>query len=73
MGAHMARNLSRAGHEVTLWNRTAAKAGEPGLAGMARPLLDGGWGAQISRMKGLTSSSRMRRRVACSSPRGTTT
>ncbi|PQO22265.1 NAD(P)-dependent oxidoreductase [Rhodobacteraceae bacterium WD3A24] len=30
MGAHMARNLSRAGHEVTLWNRTAAKAGELG-------------------------------------------
>ena len=26
MGAHMARNLSRAGHKVTLWNRTPGKA-----------------------------------------------
>ncbi|WP_101066625.1 NAD(P)-binding domain-containing protein [Roseovarius salinarum] len=26
MGAHMARNLSRAGHEVTLWNRSPDKA-----------------------------------------------
>jgi 3-hydroxyisobutyrate dehydrogenase-like beta-hydroxyacid dehydrogenase len=26
MGAHMARNLSRAGHDVTLWNRTLPKA-----------------------------------------------
>lgn len=26
MGAHMARNLSRAGHEVTLWNRSPGKA-----------------------------------------------
>lgn len=27
MGAHMARNLSRAGHDVTLWNRSRGKAG----------------------------------------------
>ena len=26
MGVHMARNLSRAGHEVTLWNRSPDKA-----------------------------------------------
>ena len=26
MGVHMARNLSRAGHDLTLWNRSAAKA-----------------------------------------------
>ncbi len=26
MGAHMARNLLKAGHAVTVWNRTAAKA-----------------------------------------------
>ena len=26
MGAHMARNLSRAGHDVTLWNRSIGKA-----------------------------------------------
>ncbi|MBF9031442.1 NAD-binding protein [Rhodobacterales bacterium HKCCE3408] len=26
MGAHMARNLSRAGHDLTLWNRTPDKA-----------------------------------------------
>jgi len=26
MGGHMARNLSRAGHDLTLWNRTADKA-----------------------------------------------
>lgn len=26
MGAHMARNLSHAGHDVTLWNRTTEKA-----------------------------------------------
>ena len=26
MGAHMARNLSRAGHELTLWNRSPEKA-----------------------------------------------
>lgn len=26
MGAHMARNISRAGHDVTLWNRTLPKA-----------------------------------------------
>ncbi|MGB3179416.1 MAG: NAD(P)-dependent oxidoreductase [Albidovulum sp.] len=26
MGAHMARNLSRAGHELTLWNRSRDKA-----------------------------------------------
>jgi len=28
MGRHMARNLLRAGHDVTVWNRTAAKADE---------------------------------------------
>ena len=28
MGGHMARNLSRAGHDVTVWNRTLAKAEE---------------------------------------------
>ena len=26
MGAHMARNLHRAGHTVTVWNRTLSKA-----------------------------------------------
>ena len=26
MGAHMARNLARAGHDVTLWNRSRDKA-----------------------------------------------
>lgn len=26
MGTHMARNLARAGHDLTLWNRTADKA-----------------------------------------------
>jgi 3-hydroxyisobutyrate dehydrogenase len=26
MGAAMARNLARAGHEVTVWNRTREKA-----------------------------------------------
>jgi len=26
MGAHMARNLVRAGHGLTVWNRTAGKA-----------------------------------------------
>ena len=26
MGSHMARNLHRAGHTVTVWNRTLAKA-----------------------------------------------
>lgn len=26
MGAHMARNLARSGHDLTLWNRTPAKA-----------------------------------------------
>jgi 3-hydroxyisobutyrate dehydrogenase-like beta-hydroxyacid dehydrogenase len=26
MGAHMARNLVAAGHDVTVWNRSAAKA-----------------------------------------------
>ena len=26
MGGPMARNLVRAGHEVTIWNRTEAKA-----------------------------------------------
>ncbi|SDL49823.1 NAD(P)-binding domain-containing protein [Aliiruegeria lutimaris] len=26
MGANMARNLSRAGHDVTLWNRSPGKA-----------------------------------------------
>lgn len=31
MGLHMARNLARAGHEVTAWNRTRSKA-EPLLA-----------------------------------------
>ncbi|SIT04796.1 3-hydroxyisobutyrate dehydrogenase [Roseivivax lentus] len=31
MGAHMARNLARAGHDVTLWNRSAAKAHELAL------------------------------------------
>jgi 3-hydroxyisobutyrate dehydrogenase len=34
MGAPMARNLARAGHEVRVWNRTRAKA-EP-LADDAR-------------------------------------
>jgi len=28
MGSHMARNLLRAGHEVTVWNRTLSKADE---------------------------------------------
>lgn len=28
MGSHMARNLLRAGHEVTVWNRTLSKAEE---------------------------------------------
>lgn len=28
MGAHMVRNLVRAGHDVTVWNRTASKAYE---------------------------------------------
>ena len=28
MGSHMARNLLRSGHEVTVWNRTLAKAEE---------------------------------------------
>ena len=28
MGSHMARNLLRAGHDVTVWNRTLAKAEE---------------------------------------------
>ena len=26
MGSHMARNLLRAGHDVTVWNRTPSKA-----------------------------------------------
>ncbi len=41
MGAPMARNLARAGHLVTLWNRTAEKAvrlaGELGVAAAASP------------------------------------
>src|SRR5215471_3236786 len=28
MGSHMARNLLRANHEVTVWNRTPSKAEE---------------------------------------------
>ena len=28
MGLHMARNLLRAGHDVTVWNRTLSKADE---------------------------------------------
>src|SRR5215469_10619713 len=28
MGSHMARNLLRAGHDVTVWNRTLSKAEE---------------------------------------------
>ena len=28
MGSHMARHLLRAGHDLTVWNRTSAKAGE---------------------------------------------
>ena len=34
MGAHMARNIARGGHEIAVWNRTRAKA-EP-LANIAR-------------------------------------
>lgn len=40
MGAPMALNLARAGHEVTVWNRTPDKAGrlaDEGLAVAARP------------------------------------
>ena len=46
MGSHMARNLLRAGHEVTVWNRTLSKADE-GVAGregrdVARRCREGG-------------------------------
>ena len=46
MGAHMARNLSHAGHDVTLWNRSCGKAEAlatklgRGVAGSPRALSD---------------------------------
>ncbi|MDG4866251.1 NAD(P)-binding domain-containing protein, partial [Streptomyces sp. T-3] len=39
MGAPMARQLLRAGHPLTVWNRTPAKA-EPLVAAGARPAAD---------------------------------
>ncbi|MGR3501351.1 NAD(P)-dependent oxidoreductase [Pseudaestuariivita sp.] len=49
MGAHMAVNLVRAGHDVTAWNRTAAKAAPVADAGgkVAESALDAVRGAEI--------------------------
>src|SRR3954466_10473733 len=43
MGAPMARNLAAAGHEVTVWNRTRAKAEGLGaaVAGSPAEAIDG--------------------------------
>ena len=49
MGAHMARNLHRAGHTVTVWNRTYAKAEALQAEGIrtAKSVIDGTKGADI--------------------------
>ena len=41
MGAPMARNLAAAGHDVRVWNRTRAKAGELGLEVLDAPTAEG--------------------------------
>ncbi len=43
MGARMARNLARAGHDVTVWNRSPGPAAESGtaVAGTPRELAEG--------------------------------
>ncbi len=49
MGSHMARNLLRAGHSVTVWNRTLSKADElrPDGAKVASSVADAARGADI--------------------------
>lgn len=49
MGAHMARNLLRAGHSVTVWNRTLSKADElrPDGAKVASSVADAARGVDI--------------------------
>jgi len=50
MGSHMARNLLRANHNVTVWNRTASKAEElrPDQAKIANSVAEAARGAEIA-------------------------